>query len=772
MNKPLPVSLLLRLSFCLILCGAFAVLFSNKLNAQTVTTGKSYINITRPSGGTFLPGDVIEIRATIAVTGGSNTAGSRLNSVRYNDTINTAKLTYVTGSLKMISNEGRLQYAYSDAADADSANINTGTGELRFNIGDNAGASDVSTQTNGITNGGRLWGGNFMRPSFYGNTCIRVYAYQVRIKTGTTIVDVDTTVILRAGNFRYRIGAATTDAQSTFPLYQMRITPDFGLCSNAFGTNALLGETGGTFGAGLAQNRAGGSAFVPAPYTFVNFSSGTPNDNFYGLANRTSADNSTSNNVAMPGSNRVFSIWDIIGDHTLAPNQLAGNPATSFGYAVIINASYETNRAFTQTITNVCEETYYEFSAWFRNICRRCGCDSTGKGAGSTGFIPAPGQDSSGVRPNLTFQIDGQDCYTSGNIAYTGQWIKKGFIFRTRPGQTSFTVTIRNNAPGGGGNDWAIDDISVKTCLPNMQYSPTLTPNVCRENALTIYDTVKSFFPNYTYYKWQRSIDAGLTWLDIGLPVGPIVPTWNGSAWWYVTAYTVPPTLTLPINLGDKYRVMVATSFLNLTNLTCRNTDASNMVTLNVLTCDPVLDVKLVNFSGRLENGHTNLKWTTTGTTSLDSFDVEKSIDGLHFQTIARVPGQHNNASSHNYTFIDPQAVTGKTWYRLRMFDEHKASAYSRILEISSGDKLFSFATVVNPFNNALNFDLNSGKRGTVKATLSDAAGRPLRTGIFEVQAGVNQFAFSNTGSLAPGIYILGVEQDGMMIVKKVMRQP
>src|SRR3982751_2047457 len=83
--------------------------------SQTVTTGKSFINITRPNGGTFLPGDVIEVRATIAVSGGSST--NRVSSIRYNDTINLAKFDYINSSLKMLSNEGRQQYAYTDIAD-------------------------------------------------------------------------------------------------------------------------------------------------------------------------------------------------------------------------------------------------------------------------------------------------------------------------------------------------------------------------------------------------------------------------------------------------------------------------------------------------------------------------------------------------------------------------------------------------------------------------------------------------------------------------------
>src|SRR5687767_14141408 len=78
---------------------------------QTVTTGKSYINISRPTGGTFLPGDIIEVRATIAVTGGNdnNHPSNRVNRVRYNDTINLAKFAYVPNSMVMQANDGRPQ---------------------------------------------------------------------------------------------------------------------------------------------------------------------------------------------------------------------------------------------------------------------------------------------------------------------------------------------------------------------------------------------------------------------------------------------------------------------------------------------------------------------------------------------------------------------------------------------------------------------------------------------------------------------------------------
>jgi hypothetical protein len=776
MKTSLPVFSILRLRKCHNLSYflfSFIILLS-AVHAQTVTTGKSYINVTRPNGGTFLPGDTIEVRATIAVSGGSNTSTTRINSVRYNDTINLAKFDYIVGTLRLLSNEGRLQYQYTDGADVDSAHIDLATGRLRFNIGNTSGAANVTTQGNGITNAGRLWGS--LRPSFYGGTCIRVYSYRIQIKTTASIVAIDSLINLPAGNFRYRMGSSTTDLLSNFPIYRIKIAPDLGLCSNAVGSNTILGESGGTFGSGLAQNRAGGTTFVPPPYTFLNFAANAPNDNFYGLANRTSANGSTNPNVSYPNTARVFTVWDIIGDHTGAIDPLAGNPPTNTGYAVIINASYETNRAFTQTITNVCEETYYEFSAWFRNICRRCGCDSSGRGAGQSGFVPSPGNDSSGVRPNLSFQIDGEDYYTSGNLAYTGEWIKKGFVFKTRPGQISFTVTIRNNAPGGGGNDWAIDDIQVATCLPNMTYSPSLTPNICEGAPLRLEDTIRSYFNNFTYYKWQHSTNGGVTWTDVTGIIGPVVPFWNGTAYEYVASYTIPGSQTTMANDGDQYRAVISTSTNNITLENCSVLDP-NVITLNVLDnvvqCPPPLSTKLTGVTAVTTAAGNQLKWITTGETEPIFFDIERSTDGSNFATIANISSYKKYTSEQqHYSYIDAQALQQKTYYRIKMRSLDDRVMYSHILHLQPGLKeAFAFASVLNPFNDQLRFDISSARTGSAKAELVDFMGTTAIRKTVEIQSGITRLNFDNTAGLPAGIYILKMEMNGMIIYRTVLKQ-
>lgn len=758
-----------RLALLYVLLGFLSTI--NNVTAQTVTTGKSYINISRPNGGTFLPGDTLEVRATIAVNGGNST--TRVNFIRYNDTINLAKFDYIPGTLRMLSNEGRLQYQYTDGADTDSAHIDYPSGRLRFNVGNTSGSANVNTQGTSTTNAGRLWGA--LWPTFSGN-CIRMYVYRVVIKNTPSIVAIDSTIRLSAGNFRYRIGSSSTDALSNFTPYFLKMAPDYGLCSNAVGANAIVGESGGTFGSGATQNKAGGTPFVPAPYTFRNFATNNPNDNYYGVANRTSADGTLSNNLPYSSgagaSSRVFNVWEVIGDHTGAADPYLGNPpTTNGGYAVIINASYQTNRAFEQTITNLCEETYYEFSAWFRNICRRCGCDSSGKISSQTGFVPGPGNDSSGVRPNLSFKIDNEDYYTTGNIAFTGLWVKKGFVFKTRAGQTSMTLTIRNNAPGGGGNDWAIDDIGLTTCLPNMQYSPSITPNVCAGNALTLYDTVRSYFNNYTHHQWQESTNGGANWTNIGLDRDSI-PYWNSTlnVWEYVTSYTTP--VTTIADSGKLFRLVAATSSINLGFADCRTTDVMNNITLSVLDCGEVLSKKLISFNGRMSNNNGILSWITNETSEQLYFDIEKSVDGINFSIITTI--NSNRVEGENfYSYTDPTPIEQRAYYRVKMRDFGGRTTYSRILQLSASaaTPVFSFISVINPFSQSLIFDISSSKTGTAKADLIDQLGNTVKRKSIDIRDGITQFTFDNTNNLPVGIYILKVQMDEVTITRKVVKQ-
>ncbi|HEU4608077.1 MAG TPA: hypothetical protein VFS31_08210, partial [Chitinophagaceae bacterium] len=388
--------------------------------AQKIDFGKSYVNLTKGViGGTVEPGDVLEIRASIVVRSGT------YDSCGYSDVV-PAGTSYVPGTIRVLTNEGKIYKQFTDAYGDDQGWISGST--IRINLGFNPAANPATAFRRG-----RI--ANTHRPSFFGSTCIMIASFQVTVTAGY-----GSTISLGGGSMSYR-PVSSFLRSFVYPRRTVAIFNNYGICPNAIGANSIGTEFNGTFGSGQPRNR-GTSANVPPGYTYNIFTSNTPNDYYYGIPNNTSINTGYTTSDTWPkpdNTHRVFGVWDIIGDHTGASDPLMGNPPAdtvakpNAGYMLVINAAYRIDSAFQQTISGLCPNTYYEISVWMRNICSKCGCDSAGRGTGSAGYIPTAPGDSSGVYPNLSFNVDGIDYYTTGNILYTGQWVKKGFTFLTGP---------------------------------------------------------------------------------------------------------------------------------------------------------------------------------------------------------------------------------------------------------------------------------------------------------------------------------------------------
>jgi hypothetical protein len=567
-----------------------------------------------------------------------------------------------------------------------------------------------------------------------------------------------------------------------------------GLCPNSVSaSNAIGGASNGTFGSGTPQN--GGASSNVTGYTFATFNNNAPGDYYYGIANNTSGSGSTTTTWAKPNStHRVFGLWDITGDHTGATNTAKGNKpcdpnqpisATNpCGYMLVVNSAYKTDTAFQYTVTNLCPNTYYEISAWLKNICYKCGCDSNGVAATGAGYIPTATNDSSGVRPNLTFDINGIDYYTTGDIVYGGLfpstqsgsdsnnvWVKRGFTYLTGAAQTSFTLTIRNNAPGGGGNDWAMDDIALATCSPNLTFTPSATPTVCSGNSVDLTSTVTSYFNNYTYYKWQESTDNGASWADVSGTNGSGTGAPSLVSGQY--QYTTPAYSTQVLNTGDnvRYRLITATTSSNLTTANCILADTVN-VQPNILDdCPPVLGTSIISFNAQQEGSLTLLRWTTTKETETFKFTIEGSTDGQNFISIGTMysAGTYDNVlNTYNWSESYRQ---GKYYYRIKMSNDHSGTKYSRVVAIDGLGKTVNLVSIVNPFTTQLTAYVEAPEAGIIKMQLINNYGVIVHSQNAPLQQGNNKVIVNNTGKLPSGMYTLKLISNQNIISKKVIKQ-
>ncbi|MEL6668311.1 MAG: gliding motility-associated C-terminal domain-containing protein, partial [Bacteroidota bacterium] len=276
-----------------------------------------------------------------------------------------------------------------------------------------------------------------------------------------------------------------------FSLFHIEVESPVLLAQTCIGN---LGENifeEGDFGSGTANLLATDPGIAPG-YTYTTFV--PPEDGFYTITNNTGE---------WPG---LFPSWLPIRDRSTDPN----------GYMMVVNASFEPGLFYEQEIDGLCDNTTYLFSADVINLIR----------ANVTGHIA----------PNISFLLDGVEQFTTGNIPQSELWDNYGFSFTTAPGQNSVILSLRNNAPGGIGNDLAIDNISFRPCGPRAIVRTTNIPRICQDNgAFTLISEIVGNQYDMPVVQWQQSFDEGQTWQDIdgadGLELDILVP--NSGFYYY-----------------------------------------------------------------------------------------------------------------------------------------------------------------------------------------------------------------------------------------------
>ncbi|HXB06039.1 MAG TPA: T9SS type A sorting domain-containing protein [Puia sp.] len=758
--------------------------FRNPAHAQATAPlkwGNSYINLTKQAvGGPVEPGDSLEIRVDFYVNQNYRGSGS-LYKVRYYDSVpsNTAIIPADSNNgLRLISNEGVIMRRYTYNSDSDpgtymASPAYAGGYQIRINLGAGAGAPAGPNYmaTTNAQNAGTITG-NTTFPKFSAGT-ITTTAFRVKV-TG----NYGDTITLGKPVIAYRISSSTLVDSFLYGLpYKILIQKPSTLCANGSSTN-FAAEFGGTFGHGVGRNRSTPPSFLIPGYTYLpNSNTGTSiNDGYYAIVNNVSPTSST-----FPGakrqpncaggagvtacSNREFGgFWFIAGDHT-GTTTAAGNPPpdsnTDAGYMLLVNSDLATSEAYRQVITGLCPNTYYQFSAWFKNVCPNCGIDT----ASVAEYTP-------GVLPNLTLVVDGVDRLSTGQLDTVG-WQQRGFVLLTGPTQNSITISIRNNACGGGGNDWALDDIALATCPPDLLLTPDKPDTLCQGADDSIKFRISSYVNNYTQWKMQQSNDNGLTWVTPPLDTlgraanGSAVPVYDAVTGLYsafVTRYyRVSATNTVTI-----YRLIVASTDSNLNTNGCFFTTNQPKYVYGV-NCMVALPTTILTFSGKVVNGLGNLQWTTGNEVDNLSYAVMRSDDGVHFSSLITLPAVGGDGGGAAYTFSDPNPVGLQTYYRIDLILS-SARRNSGLVLLSNSNLAFEVRSVQNPFTDHLSLELTAPASGVANINLVDMYGRLLRRVHQTLTQGLNSLTIYDLGPLPPGTYALQIQCGDQLVSKKIVK--
>lgn len=178
----------------------------------------------------------------------------------------------------------------------------------------------------------------------------------------------------------------------------------------------------------------------------------------------------------------------------------------------------------------------------------------------------------------------------------------------------------------------------------------------------------------------------------------------------------------------------------------------------DIVTIDAgcLLPIELTRFEGDCFNGDVILTWQTASEKNNNAFNIERSSDALHFETINSINGVGNSNTFHNYTYIDHDDFDGITYYRLTQADFDGNISQSKIISVSHfcDNKSQAEITVYpNPSHDEASITVKIIEPSTISASVYNSIGQ-LITEILPAnyEPGLEKidFGFNN---LAKGIY-------------------
>lgn len=488
---------------CRMLVLLYFLMMAEFSQGQTVQQVLSYVNITRPTGGAVSSGDILEIRAVLTVFNGTTIYKVKFMGIA---PINT---TYIPGTLAVKSNGGSTTGnpnvgLYTDGLNDDRGEINAGV--ITINLGDAAGLppADGGTVEGGVTD---------PRHGSAATIIMATYRVVVNAANGSQLVT-------QGNSFTYATRRRGATTQNYLTALGILVTPQYS-CQALDARNRIDDETEGSFFHGTSLNRA--ASPIVSGFTYNTISSGTPNDGAYAVVKSTSPTQYTGSSPA--GSDKVFSVWDVVGDHT-GTNNGAGNPApgngVDGGYMLLVNAAYSPGSVFTTNVVGLPTNFDFTFTFWVRNIVNNVA-----------------------VTPNLILSVNGYDVYGTGDITYSGQWVLKSFTFNTG-NSPNVAIVLRNNAPGGSGNDWVIDDFALNQCLILLPFN--------------LIDFNAAYHSGQTELNWEASDDNMLQRYTVEYSndnktfysAGQVSASGNGGKYKFVDTRLVDQKLYYRLKFSDK----------------------------------------------------------------------------------------------------------------------------------------------------------------------------------------------------------------------------
>ena len=231
----------------------------------------------------------------------------------------------------------------------------------------------------------------------------------------------------------------------------------------------------------------------------------------------------------------------------------------------------------------------------------------------------------------------------------------------------------------------------------------------------------------------------------------------NATSWYRTSVMAATYSYSFGGNSSTTQITALTTTGFTLGVSTDANASSSNTQWYSFGSSD-LLPVEIMNFSGEKKEESIQLSWKTASEINSAYFEIQRSVDGVTFETIGTLEANGYSNSVINYDFNDENPSNGMNYYRLKEIDADGKIQFSDVLVVNfeNGNALLQMSLYPNPTNDKTTLVFDASVDGKATVEVLDHLGRVVYTSNLSVAKGGNSIVLNDL-SVASGNYFVRV---------------
>ncbi len=213
---------------------------------------------------------------------------------------------------------------------------------------------------------------------------------------------------------------------------------------------------------------------------------------------------------------------------------------------------------------------------------------------------------------------------------------------------------------------------------------------------------------------------------------------------------------------------LVSGSIYEFSNVTGMNNNLRFTVATTSVASTP-LPIELLEFNAVNISNKVEIDWKTASEKNTESFNIERSKDGINFETLSTVNASGNSSSILEYTEIDFAPLDGISYYRLKQIDKNGDFSYSSIVPVNYRINKSSLSIYPNPSLGEFTIDLVGMENKEVLVVIKDISGKEVYSKVTITQEGKNLIAIDAEHKLASGTYFVIASSNNDLFSQRII---